>query len=116
MVFLFLVSEKWEHLNEWLPDLDYFFCNEDEALSIDEVENENSVSYFYNTDTNVLTLSSSTVAFNNIELYSILGKSVLNQKLSQTNETLNLTHLTDGIYIGKMSIEGRTQTIKFLKQ
>jgi len=27
-------SEKWEHLKEWLPLLDYFFPNRDEALSI----------------------------------------------------------------------------------
>jgi hypothetical protein len=89
---------------------------EEEALSIDEVENENSVSHFYNTNTNELTLKSASLPFKNIELYNILGKRVLNQKLSQTNETLNLTTLTDGIYIGKISIEGRTQTIKILKQ
>jgi len=28
------VSEQWSHLHDWLPDLDFFFCNEDEALSI----------------------------------------------------------------------------------
>jgi sugar/nucleoside kinase (ribokinase family) len=27
-------SEQWSHLQEWLPKLDFFFCNEDEAVSM----------------------------------------------------------------------------------
>jgi len=40
-------EEKWEHLNELYPYLDYLFVNEDEALSISRTENvESALNYF----------------------------------------------------------------------
>ncbi|MGB1211345.1 MAG: T9SS type A sorting domain-containing protein [Lacinutrix venerupis] len=93
-----------------------FTTNSDISLSTEEFELNNSISHFYNTDTNNLTLTSSTLPFSSVELYSILGQQVLSKKLSQTNESLNLSHLNDGIYIAKVSIEGKTETIKFVKK
>ncbi|RLJ61994.1 putative secreted protein (Por secretion system target) [Lacinutrix venerupis] len=93
-----------------------FTTNSDISLSTEEFELNNSISHFFNTDTNNLTLTSSTLPFSSVELYSILGQQVLSKKLSQTNESLNLSHLNDGIYIAKVSIEGKTETIKFVKK
>ncbi|APX99438.1 T9SS type A sorting domain-containing protein [Lacinutrix venerupis] len=93
-----------------------FTTNSDISLSTEDFELNNSISHFYNTDTNNLTLTSSTLPFSSVELYSILGQQVLSKKLSQTNESLNLSHLNDGIYIAKVSIEGKTETIKFVKK
>lgn len=83
-------------------------------LSVDEFDN-NTFKHFYNKDTDVLTMTSSTLAFDNVELYNLLGQQVLNTSLSQTRETVNMSLLEDGVYLAKVSIQGRTQTVKILK-
>lgn len=85
-----------------------------EELSVDEFNN-NTFKHFYNKDTDVLTMTSSTLAFDNVELYNLLGQQVLNRSLSQTNEIVNMSSLEDGIYLAKVSIQGRIQTVKILK-
>jgi hypothetical protein len=84
-------------------------------LSLDELD-LNTFKHFYNKDTNNLTLESSGLAFDTIELFNILGQQVINKSLSQTTETINLSALKDGIYLAKVTIEGRTKTVKILKQ
>jgi hypothetical protein len=90
------------------------FRTNDEDLSVDEFSN-NTFKHFYNKDTDVLTMTSSTLAFDNVELYNLLGQQVLNRSLSQTNEIVNMSSLEDGIYLAKVSIQGRIQTVKILK-
>jgi hypothetical protein len=94
--------------------IDNFRTNDEPTASVDEFEN-NTFKHFYNKDTDVLTMTSSTLAFDNVELYNLLGQQVLNRSLSQTNETVNMASLEDGIYLAKVSIQGRTQTVKILK-
>jgi len=84
-------------------------------LSVNDFE-LNSINYFYNKITNELSLESNNSPFTNIDLYNILGQKVITKKLSQDNETLNLSDLNDGIYIAKVSIGANTKTIKFVKQ
>lgn len=91
-----------------------FDSNLSSTLSVDEFEN-NTFKHFYNKDTDVLTMTSSTLAFDNVELYNLLGQQVLNKSLSLTNETVNMSSLEDGVYLAKVSIQGRTQTVKILK-
>ncbi|WP_299383963.1 T9SS type A sorting domain-containing protein [uncultured Lacinutrix sp.] len=93
-----------------------FTTEEDPSLSIEDFVRNDTISHFYNTNSNDLTFKSSNLAFTNLEIYSILGQQVLNRKLSQTTETINLSNLTDGIYIAKVSIDGKTETIKFVKK
>jgi hypothetical protein len=85
-----------------------------EELSVEEFDN-NTFKHFYNKDTDVLSMTSSTLAFDNVELYNLLGQQVLNRRLSQTNETVNMSSLEDGVYLAKVSIQGRIQTVKILK-
>ena len=85
------------------------------TLGIDDNQ-ANSFKHYYNTNTDVLTLKSFTSALDSVEIFNILGQNVLNKSLSQTNETLNLSSLKDGIYIARINIDNRTKTIKFLKQ
>ena len=91
-----------------------FDSNLSSTLSVDEFNN-NTFKHFYNKDNDVLTMTSSTLAFDNVELYNLLGQQVLNRRLSQTNETINMSSLEDGVYLAKVTIEGRTQTVKILK-
>ncbi|WP_432412874.1 T9SS type A sorting domain-containing protein [Rasiella sp. SM2506] len=55
-------------------------------------------------------------AMNNVTVFSILGQQVVNQKLSGTNETVNVSALSTGIYVAKVSIDGAVKTIKFAKK
>ncbi|RKE91960.1 T9SS type A sorting domain-containing protein [Ichthyenterobacterium magnum] len=92
-----------------------FNLSVDETLGLSEFES-NTFTHFYNKSTNDLTLNSSNLAFDNVELFNILGQSAMRKSLSQTSEVINLSNLNDGIYLAKVSIAGRTQTIKILKQ
>ena len=95
----------------------YSFTTEmDPALSTEDFDTKDSISHFFNTNTNELTFTSSSLPFNNVEVYNILGQQVLNKKLSQTNETINLSSINAGIYIAKVSIDGRTEAFKFVKK
>jgi hypothetical protein len=62
-----------------------------------------------------LNLESSGLPLNNIEIYSILGQSVLVKELKGTEESINASSLNDGVYLAKVSINGDTETFKFVK-
>jgi len=97
-------SEIWTFTTETEP-----------TASVGEVD-ASSFKHFYNKDTDMLTLTSAGNAFDNITLYSILGQEVMNKSLSKTDEVIDLSNLTDGIYLAKVSIGGKYQTIKLLKK
>lgn len=84
------------------------------VLGIGDFES-NTFKHFYNKDSDILTLDSSNSSFDNIELYNLLGQQVLNKNLSSSRETIDLSSLNDGIYIGKIRIDNNTQTIKLIK-
>jgi hypothetical protein len=44
-----------------------------------------------------------------------MGQSILTESLSQTTETISLSNYNDGIYLAKVSIQGKTKTVKILK-
>ena len=84
-------------------------------LGTDDFETT-SFEHYYNTDSDVLTLNSQNTPINNIEIYNILGQQVLNKKLSNSEENIELSNFTDGIYIANIQIDNVFKTIKFLKQ
>ena len=84
------------------------------ALGIEDID-QNNFKYYYNKDSDNLTLKSN-MSFDNILIYNILGQEVLNKKLSQTEEVINLSNMTDGIYIAKIQAGNAYKTINFVKQ
>ncbi|WP_179335699.1 T9SS type A sorting domain-containing protein [Winogradskyella costae] len=86
----------------------------DTTLSVGEVA-QNDFNHFYNKDLKVLNLESSNMAMTNIEIYSLLGQSVISRSLSNTSESISVSSLTDGVYIAKVTINGNSKTIKFVK-
>ncbi|WP_353779584.1 T9SS type A sorting domain-containing protein [Winogradskyella sp. 3972H.M.0a.05] len=92
-----------------------FSISVNETLSIPEFE-ANVFKHNYDKNTESLSLESSNLPLTGIEIYSILGQNVLSNTLSSNEETVNLSSLTDGVYLAKVSIEGGSQTIKFVKQ
>lgn len=61
---------------------------------------------------NSLFISSDSFAVKNIEIYNVLGKIALTGKV--TNTPLNIYNLTSGIYIVKVTEEGKTATRKLV--
>ncbi len=94
--------------------MDNFRTNNEATASVNEF-NSNIFTHFYDKDSDVITLKSSTLAFDNIQIYNLMGQEVLNKNLSQTTETLNLSELNDGLYLANLMMGGQVQTLKFLK-
>ena len=67
----------------------------------------------YITNNNLVMSSSSSLE--NIELYNLLGQEVFSKSLSNTNETINISSLDTGIYIAKVSIQGKSKSFKIVK-
>jgi len=67
----------------------------------------------YITNNNLVMSASSSLE--NIQLYNLLGQEVISKKLSNTNETINIESLDTGIYIAKVSIQGKSKSFKIVK-
>ncbi|MFK7781017.1 choice-of-anchor J domain-containing protein [Psychroserpens sp.] len=85
------------------------------TLSVDEFQS-NNFNYTYNKNTDLLTIESSNLPFDSIEMFSILGQKVISRKLSAQNEAIDMSSLTDGVYLATVNINGSSKTIKILKQ
>ncbi len=85
-----------------------------ETLGVNDFDT-NTFTHFYNKDVDVLTLNSTSLAFDNISIFNVLGQEVINRNLSQMSETIDMSSLKDGVYLAKVTIEGQSQTIKLLK-
>lgn len=73
------------------------------------------IRHAYNTNSKLLILESNSSKLDKIEIYNITGKTVMNIKLSAPHEKLNMSHLTNGIYVAKLITENNLKTFKFLK-
>ena len=71
-------------------------------------------SYFVDNN-NQLNLSAKT-NMESVVLYNVLGQQILSQKLNNTNEIVNISGLTTGVYIATVSIEGATKLFKIVKK
>ena len=85
-----------------------------QPLSIDEFD-QNSFTHFYNKSLKTLNISSETIAFTGIEIYSVLGKSVVNNSLTDTSVSIDVSALNDGVYLAKINTANGTSTFKFVK-
>lgn len=84
------------------------------TLSVEEFE-KSGFTYFYNKETDILNLESSFSSFANIEIYNVLGQNSKSKKLSQKTEYINMSNLSDGLYIAKIYIDNKIKTIKIIK-
>ena len=77
-----------------------------EDFTLDNIE------YTFNQDTNILRITSTEV-LSNIQIYNMLGQEVLNNKLNQTSESVDLSDLSSAVYI--VNIEGNNSRTKKFK-
>ena len=64
----------------------------------------------------VLQLSSSNKNLESITIFNLLGQTVLSNKLSLTNASVDLSALNSGVYIAKVNIDGVSNSFKILKK
>tara|TARA_R110002073_G_scaffold222650_1_gene382821 strand:- start:1135 stop:1962 length:828 start_codon:yes stop_codon:yes gene_type:complete len=69
----------------------------------------------YYIDTNSQLVLNASTSLENIQLYNLPGQQVISKKLSNTNETINIESLDTGIYIAKVSIQGKSKSFKIVK-
>jgi len=100
--------------DQFTLEVDNVAVNAQTLLSIPESE-LTKFSHSYSTSLGVLTLDSANSAFESVQIYNILGKEVINKELSSTNESINMSDLSNGVYLVKVNIAGQSRTIKILK-
>ena len=69
----------------------------------------------YYIDTNSQLVLNASTSLENIQLFNLPGQQVISKKLSNTNETINIESLDTGIYIAKVSIQGKSKSFKIVK-
>ena len=85
-----------------------------EVLSVEEFETTN-FKYVFNSNLDILNLTSSQNPFSAVEVFNLSGQKVISNKLSQTNETINLSNVSDGVYLVKIYINNKHKVIKLVK-
>jgi len=77
-------------------------------------ESFNGFIYFVDAN-NQLKLSANT-NMESLQLFNVLGQQVVSQRLSNTNEVVNISALNTGVYIATVTIEGQNKTFKIVKK
>lgn len=73
-----------------------------------------SFEYFVDSSNNLNLKAASSM--DNVILHNTLGQQVLSQKLSSSNELVNLNALKSGVYLATVSIEGKAKSFKIVKK
>lgn len=68
-----------------------------------------------NPTTGILKLNAK-VILNSVTIYDVLGKKVFNQIGKSTEMTLDLTHLSNGVYFTKVQSNNKEQTVRIVKK
>jgi hypothetical protein len=102
----------------------HYDTNDENSVLIDDVLVEgslavtdqtfNSFKHYVNAN-DELHLSANT-EMESLVLYNVLGQQVISQKLSNTNEIVNISSLNTGLYIATVSIDGNTKSFKIAKK
>jgi hypothetical protein len=71
--------------------------------------------HFYNSTSKQLTLSANE-AFSNVSLYNLLGQEVITESLSSNREVVDLSTISNGVYIGTANVNGQVATFKIIKR
>jgi len=86
------------------------------ALSTNNFSIDNFSIYPNPTNGDVLNISNTTASTNlSVEIFNILGKSVLKQKLLNNSKNINISQLNKGMYLVKLISDTCSATKKFIK-
>jgi predicted secreted protein len=88
------------------------FSTESTVLSTNSLEAEKVLEHFVSN--NNLTINA-TKTLDKIEIYNMVGQIVNTARPNHNTAEVNLNSLNSGIFIAKVSVDGKTQTFKFVK-
>lgn len=97
-----------------IPDLSLALA---QGLSVSEFQNENlSLKIYPNPVSNQLTVQiPSQLEEARVRLYDVLGKKILDTKVTAINKTINTSTLSKGVYLVKIDSDGLAVTKKIIK-
>ncbi|MFC4816078.1 T9SS type A sorting domain-containing protein [Flavobacterium sp. GCM10023249] len=82
------------------------------TLAKDKFDDIAGLQVYPNPAKTYLNITSDSFATKNVEIYDVLGKMVVNTKV--TNSSINVSGLTKGVYVVKINEEGKTATRKLV--
>jgi hypothetical protein len=85
-----------------------------ESMSIDDNSIDGFV-FYPNPADNILNLKSN-VTIDQVELFTVLGQSVMTRSINATSSQLDISRLSTGIYLMKVTADGNTATYQVIKR
>ena len=86
------------------------------ALGIEDMSDSYGITVYPNPASDLLNISSQKDRIDSVSLTDAAGRTVLTNKVSAENGTLNIGHLPKGVYILKIQLDGKTVTKKIIKK
>lgn len=74
------------------------------------------IDFSYLVDSNNVLTMTSNEALENLKVYNVVGKEVMASSLSARNEQVDVSALSTGVYLAKVSIGSQSKTFKFVKR
>lgn len=109
------VGPGWSDINEILGSQDYnalaFSVYGDEELGVEDFDQSSFTHY---TKNNKLFLTSDS-QIDEVSIYNMLGQEVANEELNDTSGDINIAELSRGVYITRVSVNGKSKSFKFSK-
>ena len=91
-------------------EVEDYNINLDIASDINALNNKNIFEVYPNPNKGIFTINIINTSDNNIQITNILGELVYSNSISSSSATINLSHLTKGIYIVKVKNKNTTET------
>ncbi len=91
------------------------YWNSSANLGISNSGNSNLEVNLYPNPTNDLVNFNSNEKIESISLVNLLGQEVFSEKVNSSNYSIDLSNLIEGTYIAKLTIKGKTQSLKLVK-
>lgn len=91
-----------------------YTINVEEGLGISDVNSLAGFSFYPNPSTDIINLSANQ-KIESVALYNLLGQQVFASNVGATSSYINVSHLSAGTYVMKVSIDGQVGTYKLLK-
>ncbi len=86
------------------------------ALGVEDMSDAHGITVYPNPTSDILNIVSQTSKIESATLTDAAGRTVLTNKLSSSNGTMNIRHLPKGVYILTLKIDGQTVTKKIIKK
>lgn len=85
------------------------------TLSVTDIDNV-KLTHFYNLANQTFNVESSNGSINTVKIYNLSGQEVFNIVVNDLNATVNMNNLNAGVYIAQISVDGTSQSVKFIKE